>query len=320
MISLLAQADANFCSQRENFYQKSKYTLEESLKRFDYQNIEIVFLAEPHLNFPADLYPEVADNLSTHGFNPDCYLLEADQNEKTEAVLERLNGLPKNEELEGLREVLFSNQYEVVMEMHKRGLKIYAVDNHKISDSDELLWMNSRDKHMANQIQNLLTAGKCKNIIYPIGSTHVASKENPERINLKEIISEQGLNSLSFNIDLLGRLESLPGETPGPGGVMRQITPLNSSWIPTSYGYELATISFANVDDFICRRNPSITPSPYAIFPVEDDVFEYSFGHKTAGKMSDFDLSISFSCRDEQCSQDNLNVQRTLKEKGLIFY
>lgn len=36
--------------------------------------------------------------------------------------------------------------------------------------------------------------------------------------------------------------------------------------------------------------------------------------------MSDFDLSISFSCRDEQCSQDNLNVQRTLKEKGLIFY
>ena len=320
-ITSLVHADSNFCSLREDFYKKSKHDLESSFKKLDFNKTDIVFLGEPHFNYPEELYPRIIRNLTSNQFKPDCYLLEIDQNPELTKELNYFNSLASEQEYEKLKDFLFPGLYNALLKIHQMGLNIYAVDNHNLPNGNEIEWLNSRDIHMAKEIQKLFKLKQCSKMIYPIGKFHITSTKNIGRVNLRTLLLNQNWNIRSINIDLLGLHQEVE-EIIDPQTGKPFLPSFSQSWIPSPKDYTHETVETSLKSDFVCSANPSLPLTEYVILPESSDAFGIydSFIQLPRGSMNDFDMSVTFSCTDERCKDINESTQKKLESKGLSFY
>src|SRR5665647_3411066 len=140
-----------------------------------------------------------------------------------------------------------------------------------------------------------------------------------DRYNLAQRLAKRGINSMAIYMDFQGLEESAPGATHiGRGGKLVKVG-IASNWIPAHKLVNEDTASDIKVDDLMCKRNPGLTLSPYAMLSDRSDQYDMNEDTKEI-KMSDYDLSITYSCNETDCRRNNLSIVDALKNGGAIFY
>ena len=59
---------SDYCSLRERFHHKKKYSLSEGIAKIYIKEKSIVFIGEPHFNFSSEVYPLILTEIQINGF------------------------------------------------------------------------------------------------------------------------------------------------------------------------------------------------------------------------------------------------------------
>ena len=180
-LKLLCDAKVEFfkegLSRRQSFFG----TFEKSVDPSD----RVTLLGVEHFNFESKLYPELLARARLKNPKIDCFFVEnkVDPNfPESAAVFAKLNAgdyAPVTPEATGF-DVETLNQW---IQMRRSGVKIHFVDEPGNMTDEDLndrgkvnQWVQSRDRAMAEKINELFSRGACRAAFYPVGAAHLSDR------------------------------------------------------------------------------------------------------------------------------------------------